>query len=397
MSLEQMIQNLKTEASERDNQVLEDIKQIIKRFVVLENESYYDAVTLFVAYTYLQSEFEIFPRLVISSPDKQCGKTLLLTVIQFLVDNAKRTSNISEAALFRFIDSEEEIVLFIDEFDATFGKNANKEKAEALRQIFNEGFLANGNVTRCEKSGNKIEIKQFKVACPVVMAGIGKSNAPETVRDRSIMIPMRRITQSEGAHLDRFRLRMAEAEFAPLRDRLKMTTQARRNQVASALDEVSFPSGLSPRQEDVWEGLLAVASLFGDEWLERARASASALCDKELEPTTQNYKVETLSLCRDVFEEILEDRISASDLVSRINNLEHSPYKDSGFSLNAKRLADNLAEFGIKSRPNGKVRQYSKGQFEKAWRSYLPESVISVKPVSPSEELFDTFDTFDGL
>lgn len=62
MSLEEMIQNLKAEALQRDNEVLEDVKKMIKRFVVLESEAYFDAATLYIAYTYLQSEFEIFPK-----------------------------------------------------------------------------------------------------------------------------------------------------------------------------------------------------------------------------------------------------------------------------------------------------------------------------------------------
>jgi hypothetical protein len=139
-----------------------------------------------------------------------------------------------------------------------------------------------------------------------------------------------------------------------------------------------------------------VALLFGEEWLDRASASAVALSDKSLEPTSQRYQVETLSLCRDVFEEITEDRISASDLVFKINNLEHSPYKDSALFFNAKRLADHLGEFGIKShRPSGKVREYFREHFEKAWASYLVETVVSVKPVNEEEP--DTFDTLDGL
>ena len=368
---------------------------MIRRFVVLESEAHYDAITLYVAYTYLQAELEIYPRLVITSPDKQCGKTLLLTVIQFLVENANRTSNISEAALFLTIEQSEEIVLFIDEYDATFGKNANKEKAEALRQIFNEGFLENGNVTRCEKVGNKIEVKQFGVACPVVLAGIGEKNLADTIRDRSILIRMRRITAGEGVSLDRFRLRKAGLEFAPVRDRLRNALKPRAKEVLDLRDAVVFPKELSPRQEDVWEGLFAVALLFGEEWLDRASASAVALSDKSLEPTSQRYQVETLSLCRDVFEEITEDRISASDLVFKINNLEHSPYKDSPFSMNARKLADHLQEFQVHSVSNGKTRNYFKASFEKAWKAYLLEPVISVKPVSEEENAY-TFDGFDA-
>lgn len=394
MATDNIIQTLLAEAMEKHTQVLEDVKKILKKYVALESEAHYDALTLWIAYTYLQAEFEIFPRIVITSPDKQCGKTLLLTILEFLCENAYSSSNISEASLFRIIDATDEIVLFIDEYDRTFGKDANKEKAVALTQIFNAGFLRTGSAMRCD--GKSFTPKTFLVACPVAMAGIGVSVMPDTIRDRSLLIPMRRITKDESANLARFRIRKARLEFAPLRERLRNATKARAKEVALVLDEIKFPKGLSERQEDIWENLFAVALVFGGEWYDRACASASALCDQELEPTSQNYKVETLSLCRDVFDEIKEDRISASDLVLKITNLEHSPYKDSALHFNAKRLADHLGEFGIKShRPSGKVREYFKEHFEKAWGSYLPESVISVKPVKDQEP--DAFDGFDGF
>ena len=393
-SIETLIQQFKSETFVKDQGVLEEVKEKIKKYVVLESEVYYDAVTLWIAYTYLQKEFEIFPRLVITSPDKQCGKTLLLELVELLCENTNASSNISEASLFRIIDSTEEIVLFIDEYDRTFSKDANKEKAVALTQIFNAGFRVTGKVQRCE--AKSFVVKTFYVACPVAMAGIGKGNAPDTIRDRSLLIPMRRITKHESSHLHRFRVSKADKEFAPVRERLRNATKARAKEIAQAIDAVEFPQGLSGRQEDIWENLLAVALVFGGEWNDRARASAVALCDPDLEPITQNYKVETLSLCRDVFDEISENRISASDLVLKINNLEHSPYKDSALSFNAKRLATHLEEFGIKShRPSGKVREYFREHFEKAWASYLVEPVTSVKPVNEEEP--DTFDTLDGL
>jgi hypothetical protein len=67
---------------------------------------------------------------------------------------------------------------------------------------------------------------------------------------------------------------------------------------------------------------------MGGEWPERARLASLELCDKALLPESQNCKVEALSLCKGVFEVLEEDRISASDLVTKISNLEHSPYKD---------------------------------------------------------------------
>jgi hypothetical protein len=101
-------------------------------------------------------------------------------------------------------------------------------------------------------------------------------------------------------------------------------------------------------------------------------------------------EVEALSLCRDVFEEIEEDRISASDLVSKINALEHSPYKDHSYPLNAKRLANLLDEYGIRSVNQGKTRNYHRKDFEKSWAIYLLEPVLSVKPVSDELDGLDT-------
>ena len=213
----------------KDQGVLEEVKEKIKKYVVLESEVYYDAVTLWIAYTYLQKEFEIFPRLVITSPDKQCGKTLLLELVELLCENTNASSNISEASLFRIIDSTEEIVLFIDEYDRTFSKDANKEKAVALTQIFNAGFRVTGKVQRCE--AKSFVVKTFYVACPVAMAGIGKGNAPDTIRDRSLLIPMRRITKHESSHLHRFRVSKADRDFAPLRERLRSATKARAKEI----------------------------------------------------------------------------------------------------------------------------------------------------------------------
>src|SRR5690349_10247534 len=45
-----------------------------------------------------------FPHLAITSPEKRCGKTRLLQILQQVTPRPLNTSNITPAALFRFIE-----------------------------------------------------------------------------------------------------------------------------------------------------------------------------------------------------------------------------------------------------------------------------------------------------
>jgi len=56
----------------------------------------------------------VAPLAVITSPEKRCGKTLLLSLMGRLVARAITASNISPAALFRTIDAWQPTLL-IDE------------------------------------------------------------------------------------------------------------------------------------------------------------------------------------------------------------------------------------------------------------------------------------------
>ncbi len=125
--------------------ILDDIEKILYKTVILKSEHEYTALTAWIAHAHLIAEFDFTPRLCIWSPEKRCGKSLLLEIISYLVANARMTSSISVPALFRTIEKlGEGTVFLIDESDATFGRNSDKEKAEALRQIINAGVKRGG-------------------------------------------------------------------------------------------------------------------------------------------------------------------------------------------------------------------------------------------------------------
>src|SRR5207244_5681468 len=70
----------------------------------------------------------------IESPEKECGKSTLVTVLSHFVDRAAVSSNISSSAFFRAIE-ELEPTLLIDEADTNL-----RGKKDELTGILNSGY-----------------------------------------------------------------------------------------------------------------------------------------------------------------------------------------------------------------------------------------------------------------
>jgi hypothetical protein len=364
-----------------EKMILDDVKKLLKELVILKNEETYDALTLWIGASYAVSEFDFSPRLGIWSPEKRCGKSLLLEIISYLVREGRMTSSISVSALFRTISKDESTVFLIDESDATFGRNADKEKAEALRQIINAGFKRGAVVTRCE--GKSFEPKDFTVFCPVVLAGIGTSAIPETIADRSILIEMRRKFPNES--IREFESDQVEALFSPLKEGLE--DWIKKNAFYFRSSRPEMPEELHSRARDVWKSLFKIAESAGAEWQEKARKACLVLSVGKPEEEEVSYKLRLLKDVRDVFE---GERMATKDLLFALKSLEEAPY---GYDLrfNANSLSRSLRDYGIRPKQfgGGTVRGYFRSSFEDPWNRYLLplEAVTPVTPVTPNEEV----------
>ena len=161
--------------------MLEDICQILSRFIFLPKGADL-AVALWVLHTYTFETAENSPILVLSSPDKRCGKTVTLEILNGLVLKPLSTSNVTSAALFRTVEKYQPTLL-IDEGD-TFIR-----RSDELRGILNSGHRkAVAYVIRTV--GDDYEPRQFSTWCPKAIALIDR--LPDTVEDRSVVIPMTR-------------------------------------------------------------------------------------------------------------------------------------------------------------------------------------------------------------
>ena len=359
---------------------LTDTEELLRKLIVLKLDAHYWALTLWIAFCYSIPQFDHAPRLCFWSPEKRCGKSLALEVVSHLLPNPLMTSSISSASLFRILDRDNSKVILIDESDTVFGRNGDKEKAEALRQLLNASFKRGQSVIRCEPP--KYEPREFKIFAPIALAGIGTSAIPETVADRALMIEMRRMLPNE--QILEFESDEVEKYFFPIKEKLQNFATENESRYRELRPELPRES-LNPRARDLWKPLYKVAECAGDEWIKKALLASVALSSGESDPEEASLSLRLLSDTREVF---TEDQITTKDLLERLRELEESPWAYLE-RFNPSVLAHLLKNYGIRPKPfsGGKVRGYYRKSFEDSWSRYLDpvQTVTPVTPVTPEE------------
>lgn len=343
--------------------LLDAITRFIRTYIVIETEAAW-TLALWVLHTHAEKAADITPYICLTSPAPRCGKTNLLTLLSLLVREPLPTSDISTACVYRAI-TERQPTLLIDEADTVF------ERREDLRGILNSGYSRHcALVQRCD--GDDHQVKDFSTWGPKLIAKIGP--LPRTLRDRSILIEMRR--KEAGRVVQRFRLRRVIAEAEKLADGGRTWALANTAKLLSVEpDEID---GLSDRAQDIWDPLLAIAQFVGGEWPGRALRAALRLSGAclagELGPEVQ--------VIRDIwqsFEEARVDRLFTVRLLARLQSLEESPWRSwkRGRPLSAYDLALLVRPFGIAPgtirTAEGTRKGYYRADFDDAYRRYVPQ------------------------
>ena len=260
--------------------VLDRIDAFAARFLALPNEHARHTHVLWCAHCWLMDCWEHTPRLLFISPEAGCGKTRALTVTKHLVPRPDHVADLTPAALYHSIDESLELkggrpTILFDEFDTVFGTaEEGRIRNEEMRRLINAGHDRSETVAR--KIGKKT--KRFQVYSPMALAGkMAVDDVPDTIRTRSIAIPMQRRRPEEK--IERWNRHTSAAEAEPLRWLLQCWAELVHGYALEYVgpDRPVLPKGIEDRDADVWEPLLAVAELAGGHWPERARVAAVPL------------------------------------------------------------------------------------------------------------------------
>jgi Protein of unknown function (DUF3631) len=362
-------------------ELLDRLRAVLGRYVILSSPEAADAVVLWIAATHGQPSWAHAPRLVIRAPEKRCGKSRLLDVVEATCWQPLITVNASPAAVYRSLGTDDPPTILLDEADTIFGP-AVQGANEDLRGLLNAGHQRNRATLRYDASKQRVErIATFAMAA---LAGIGAM--PDTIEDRAVVIRMRR--RAPGESVAPYRERRDGPPLRQLAAELNAWIRAHADEL-----EVATPSmPVEDRAADTWEPLVAVADLAGETWPDRARHACVTLTTERDVSGDMPERIRLLIDCRTAFAG--QAALPTSTLLHLLNADDESPwatYGPRGDGLNAMKLGALLREYDIRPAnvrfPNGsQAKGYTAESFADAWSRYCPSDT----PAADADQGADT-------
>ncbi len=311
--------------------------------------------------TYFFKAFKFYGYVLINSPVKQCGKSLLLDLLSHVCFNATSRLVIpSDASVFREVDANDS-TLIIDEVESLSEKD--REKNAGLIALLNGGFQKDSKVSRAEKiEGKKIDIVYFSAYSPKALAGINRVVA--TLEDRSFRITMKKKLETEKVL--RFDLRKQEKEIELLREDLYLWALKNIADIIEMYghsDEFKGIESIDDRQRDILEPLLSIASIIdvesNDEDLKIYSQLVTLALDMSEGRRERGQLDATIPTIVTIMEELLGEEVEV--FISSENLLKRIREDDSlGFITSKWKLAGLLSRFELHSisrRQDGKPKK----------------------------------------
>ncbi|MFF3442120.1 DUF3631 domain-containing protein [Streptosporangium sp. NPDC002721] len=342
--------------------LLDALLAALTRYVILPTPEAADAVVLWIAASHAQPAWAHAPRLVIRAPEKRCGKSRLLDVVEACCHNPFITVNSSSAAVYRSI-SEDPPTMLVDEADTIFGPKADGN--EDLRGLLNAGHQRNRPAKRYDANTGRVEsIPTFAMAA---LAGIGAM--PDTIEDRAVVVRMRR--RAPGESVAPYRHRRDRPLLRQLAEDLALWLRAD----LPTLEQAEPAMPVEDRAADTWEPLVAVADHAGGHWPERARAAVLALTAEADDQGQPSPRIRLLADCRTAFG--TDTALPTATLLERLKTDPEAPWAEYGpTGLTAMKLGAILREYNIRSTtarfPDGQAKGYQRADFLDAWARYCP-------------------------
>jgi hypothetical protein len=335
----------------------------LEAYVALQRHQYI-GVAAWIIHTHVFNRFMVTPRLLLTSPVRNCGKTTLLDVCSRLVARPEKTDNTSAAAIYYLVDTAHRTLL-VDEAD-----NLELGAKSVLRAVLNSGHRKGGSVMRFI-SGHP---KRFATFAPVAVASIDVLTLP--LMSRSITI---RMTRHDGTRPLR---RFDTADTADLDAIYSHVLSWVRT--ATLNPDPAIPPEVRGRQADNWRPLIAIADACSEAWGTSVREAAIAFAKEQAD---EDAVVLLLQDILEVFDTRGVDRLASKLLVEDLVGMDDAPWSEwrgvhgdrQARRLSQGELAQLLQPFGIRPQsiwplrrqPNSKsAKGYYRHQFEVAWRAY---------------------------
>lgn len=358
---------------------LDLIYSTLKRYIA-GDESLLVRATLWVAHTYFLDALSISPLALITSPQSNCGKSMLMTVMMDMTYRSLPASaSMSEATMFRIIE-ECCPTIGLDEADLNLGNRSE------LQAILNAGHMRKTAYTyRCEPNSNVVEA--FSTFCPKIVVGIRSVQIRETLTNRSIVFSMRRKTRFD--QVETYQQLEAESACADIRSKtLRAAQDAIRNGSFDMYKPIDWPEWLDDgRNRDNWSPLLHIAMAASDEWYQRAIDASE---NQDIDNLHIDYDKQLLIDLCEIICESEKSHFTVHDLLRELLAI-NSDWANANYGqcITWRWLSNRLSSYGLKSnriRQNGKqIRCYERAELLQAFKNYVDVEQI-VKSLNEMED-----------
>lgn len=232
---------------------------------------YHFVAALWAAMTYVYRSMDTVPYLCVTSLTKRSGKTLFgIDLLRPVCSQPLNATAMSGPVLWRKLEANNGGVLFADE-----AEQLSSEAGSKLRSALNIGYKR-GQTVPIVVGGEVVDMPVFGPKCFVL---IGDTN--DTLRDRSIVLYMRRATPEAASKLSRFVSVNVEAEAAALAKELGETMAELQAQVMEVYHNHAGLDWLSSRDAEIWLPLFAICEVIAPERVkELMRVATDLSADK---------------------------------------------------------------------------------------------------------------------
>jgi hypothetical protein len=366
-------------------ELLRDLEKVLTDHVILP-PGVAAVVAVWALHTWCLDAADYTPYLWIRSPTPECGKSTLMEWLDVLVWKPVGTNNASPAVMYRLIEKYG-CTLLLDDIDSAY----SGERRDDIANILNSGFHRGSPVFRMEKDvTGQMTDKEFATFGAKAIGGIGRRVLKGSTASRTIRVDMRRAGRNELRALPRPRDRERKAIGATLTPRMMRWRDD--NLAALRTQRPNIPDALLGRANDMADPLLAIAELCGQEWPAQMRGLLSTFMGHAVEAAeATDHRVTLLRDLDALFEERRAEFLLSEEMVAGLKALPERPWVEwnHGRGLSAKALAEELAEFGIKSAPKrnaGNRRGYYHSAISTALAAYVASPPA---PSSPSATVLD--------
>lgn len=235
---------------EKQQDVLRQVEQFITKYATLAADHYKLPIALWCAATHIWDSFDCLGYLVITARVKRAGKTRLMELCKMVSSNGRTFSPDSPASMFRALADGTAPAMFVDE-----AEKLNQEQHPA-REFLNKGYKRGQTITRFV-GGEVVDYESF---CPKCFVLIGDTY--DTLRDRAIVVTMRRRSPVEAAAENKYRSSIVEPEGTALREQLHEVMEQHKAAIETAYAAYDGLPFLNDRDEELWLALFAIAKVL---------------------------------------------------------------------------------------------------------------------------------------